>query len=173
MPSVSYSSNKECGGYEWAPWARQISRRLATHWKSAEFSCWGAHKLKGTRDILIHAHIHTHILQVENGSVWLPDWPVVICGHYSKVYQRSQKQGLVWCARHKKHTSTTATLESWFWSGWLEATKFLAKLIEIQIENHGMYPSWPKGGYRIRRRFSHYTVLYFDNLWYRCHIWLT
>jgi hypothetical protein len=128
---------------------------------------------RDTRYTYTRAHTHTHILQVENGSVWLPDWPVVICGHYSKVYQRSQKQGLVWCARHKKHTSTTATLESWFWSGWLEATKFLAKLIEIQIENHGMYPSWPKGAYRIRRRFSHYTVLYFDNLWYRCHIWLT
>ena len=45
------------------PWARHISRRLATQWKSAEFSYLGAHKLRGTQD--------THTLwNTPKGDMW-------------------------------------------------------------------------------------------------------
>ena len=86
---------------------------------------------RDTRYTRAHTH-HTHTffrLRMVQYGCQTDQWSYVV------ITVRCTKgaiQGLVWCARHKKHTSTTATLA---------ATKFLAKLIEIQIENHGMYPS--------------------------------
>ena len=62
-----------------------LSEACNTLWKSAEFACWGAHKLKGTQDI--HAQTHTH----SSGLEWFSLVPKLTSGHYGKVYQRRYK----------------------------------------------------------------------------------